>query len=108
MDKTVFIVITLVAGIQLISCLLSIGKRKMVSYTIMTMLNDLANLSTRVGYKSWIDYYMDTYGNEKALIFLNQVYGSLEKNKIKDKHIDEVKKQLKEFLTLEIKRTSNE
>lgn len=103
MSKTAFIVVVVVVVVEVVNFILNMGKRKMVSYTIMTLLNDLAVLSQKAGYKSWIKYLQKTYGEEKALTFLNQIYATLAKNKIWDKRLDEVKKQLKEYLIAENK-----
>ena len=104
MSKTALIVVVAVIVVEIINFILSLGKRKMVSYTIMTLLNDLAVLSQKAGYKSWIKYLDNTYGEEKALTFINQIYATLEKNKIWDKRFDEVKKKMKEYLILENKK----
>lgn len=74
------------------------GKRKMVSYTTLTLLNDLAFLSERVGYKSWIDYLQVTYGEDKATVFLTQLYATLTNNKIRDKNAEEARGKLKDYL----------
>lgn len=104
MIKTTLIVLGIVAVIEICNFISGFGKRKMVSYTIMTMVNDLAELSKKSGYKSWIEYYNSTYGREEALVFLNQLYTTLEKNKIFDERIDKVRSMLKEYLVEENKK----
>lgn len=99
-DKTVLIVIAAVAIVQAANYLLfDRSKRKMVCYTTLTLLNDLAFLSERAGYKSWIDYLQATYGEDKAAIFLTQLYATLTKNKIRDERLEEARGKLKEYLT---------
>ena len=96
---TVPIVVAAVIVVQIANYFLTgRGKRKMVCYTTLTLLNDLAFLSERAGYKSWIDYLQATYGEDKATVFLTQLYATLTNNKIRDKNVEEARGKLKEYL----------
>lgn len=100
-NYTVLIVVAAVIFVQTASYLLwGRSKRKLVSYTTLTLLNELAYLAKRAGYKSWIEYFQATYGNEKATAFLTQLYAVLIKNKIRNENLEEATEKLKEYLTV--------
>ena len=72
--------------------------RKIQAYTLMTMMNDLAELATKCGYPGWIDYLTATYGEQNAILYITQIYNALYRSRIRGEQIDAVKAALKKYL----------
>lgn len=99
--QTIILIAIIVITFEASEYVIGYQKRKAVSYTLMTLLNDMATLTNKNGYKSWVNYIYDTYGKDKGELYLNQIYLALDKNKIKDPRYAEVKNGLKKLIVSE-------
>lgn len=101
MQKTALIVVAAVIVVEISNFLLRFGDRRLVSFTTMKMLDEIASLAKQQGYASWVDYMKDTHGEEYTGTFLNQLYGTLKKHRIRSKPLAALLESLEKLLTVE-------
>ena len=105
--ETILVAIGAVILVQVADFWVRKEERKATSRTLLTLLESLAVLSAKQGYPSWITYFERCWGREDTLSFINQLCAILERNKVKDKQLDEARVALKGYLK-SVNRNSRE
>lgn len=98
--QTVLIVLVTAALIEANHYFLDRSRKKMVCSTIATLMNELAVLSGRAGFRTWIDYLEETRGKEESALYLHQLHTTLQKNRVRGGEYDTLLKKLGEYLGL--------